>query len=123
MAQDYHERQPNRESARIEHKPPEFQQAPGESEADAVREAFAKNAGVQPEQVAGALSTADATTHANTLSRLQAERGNAFVQRVVAAMRSASEDLPCGQDSCVQRHSSGTHDPAQCGGCPHKRDH
>ncbi len=76
-----------REQGSKAHRKAEFQEAPGESEADAVREAFAKGAGVQPEQVAGALSAADTTTRANTLCRLQEERGNAYVQRVVSDSR------------------------------------
>src|SRR5207245_1680573 len=61
-----------------------FQEAPGESEAEATRDAFLKGAGPQPAGVASALSNADATLRGQALSRLQQERGNGYVQRVVA---------------------------------------
>lgn len=64
-----------------------FQEVPGEAEADAVRDAFLQNAGSTPASVAAALSGADAATKARVVSRLQQERGNAYVQRVMAETR------------------------------------
>lgn len=68
----------------VQRKTAEFQEAPGEEEADASREAFLKGAGQQPAEINAALSQADGSLRASALSRLQQERGNSFVQRVVA---------------------------------------
>jgi hypothetical protein len=65
----------------------EFQEVPGEAEADAVRDAFLKGAGPEPEGIAAALSGADGAARARAIGRLQRLRGNAFVQRVVAESR------------------------------------
>jgi hypothetical protein len=65
----------------------EFQEVPGEAEADAVRDAFLRGAGPEPEGIAHALSGADAASRARAIGRLQRERGNAFVQRVVNESR------------------------------------
>jgi Domain of unknown function (DUF4157) len=71
----------NREASQP--KPPVFQEAPGEADAEAVRDAFLKGAGPKPEDVAAGLTGADAVTRARAISRLQQERGNAYVQRVI----------------------------------------
>jgi hypothetical protein len=63
--------------------PARFDEAPGESEANAVRDAFLKNIGKQPQSAAQALSTADGSTRESAISRLQEERGNTYVKRVV----------------------------------------
>jgi len=73
--------------ATVKRKAAEFQEAPGEAEADAVRDAFLKGAGPEPQGVASALSGADSAARARTIGRLQRERGNAFVQRVVSESR------------------------------------
>ena len=65
----------------------EFQEVPGEAEADAVRDAFLKGAGPEPEGIAAALAGANGASRARAIGRLQRERGNAFVQRVVAESR------------------------------------
>jgi hypothetical protein len=65
-----------------QHKSAEFQEAPGEAEADAAREAFLKNAGQQPAEIASSLSRVDSSLRARAISRLQAERGNRFIQRM-----------------------------------------
>ena len=65
----------------------EFQEVPGEAEADAVRDAFLRGAGAQPAAVASALSDADGATRAHAVNRLQEERGNSYIQRVVAEAR------------------------------------
>ena len=62
---------------------PKFYEAPGEAEADAVRDAFLKNAGAQPENVASALAVVDSSTRSRAIRRLQRQRGNSYVQRVV----------------------------------------
>lgn len=64
---------------------PKFDEAPGEAEADAVRDAFLKGAGSQPEQVASTLSLADSATRSRVISRLQEQKGNGYVQRVAQA--------------------------------------
>src|SRR5262245_53540258 len=61
-----------------------FDEVPGEVEADASRDAFLRGAGSDPATVASALSGADGATRSEAVSRLQRERGNAYVQRVVA---------------------------------------
>jgi len=72
-----------------ERKQAQFDEAPGEAEADAVRDAFLKNAGSQPADVASALSSVDRSTRLRTINRLQKERGNGYVQRVAAETRGA----------------------------------
>jgi hypothetical protein len=67
----------------------DFDEVPGEAEADASRDAFLRGAGAEPATVASALSGADGATRSHALSRLQRERGNAYVQRVVAEARGA----------------------------------
>jgi hypothetical protein len=61
-----------------------FDEAPGEAEADAVRDAFLKNIGKQPQSAAQALSAADGSTRESAVSRLQEQHGNTYVKRVVA---------------------------------------
>lgn len=61
-----------------------FAEVVGEAEADAVSAAFLK-AVQRPPSVAAALSRADGATREHAVTRLQRERGNAYVQRVVAA--------------------------------------
>jgi hypothetical protein len=75
------------------HAPAQFDEAPGEAEADAVRDAFLKNAGAQPENVAAALSSADGATRSRAVSRLQQERGNRYIQRVVESSHGQSGKL------------------------------
>jgi hypothetical protein len=62
---------------------PKFDEAPGEAEADAVRDAFLKNAGTQPDLVAAALTAVDSSIRSRAINRLQRQRGNSYVQRVV----------------------------------------
>ena len=64
--------------------PAKFDEAPGEAEANAVRDAFLKNIGKQPESAAQALSAADGSTRESTVSRLQEQQGNSYVKRLVA---------------------------------------
>ena len=61
-------------------------QGGAESEADAVRDAFLQAAGTQPVSAASALGFSDDSTRA-CRHRMQEERGNGFVQRVVAEER------------------------------------
>jgi hypothetical protein len=63
----------------------EFQEAPGESEAEAAREAFLKGAGQQPGEVASSLNRVDRSLRASAVTRMQKERGNGYVQRVAGA--------------------------------------
>ena len=67
--------------------PAKFDEAPGETEANAVRDAFLKNIGKQPKSAAQALSTADGSTRESAINRLQEQRGNTYVKRVVADTR------------------------------------
>jgi hypothetical protein len=60
-----------------------FDEAPGEEEANAAREAFLKGAGQQPAELNAALNQVDGSLRASALSRLQQERGNNYVQRLV----------------------------------------
>lgn len=62
---------------------PQFDEAPGEAEADAAREAFLRGAGQQPVEIADALNQVDGSLRASAVRRLQKERGNSFVQRMV----------------------------------------
>ena len=105
-----------------------FQEASRHAGDNAVHASFLKGAGVQRANVATALSSADGMVRARVIHRLQQERGNAYVQRVVAAVRSTSPmvqldavfgELPCGMSACVQRHSSVAPDEATCEGCSH----
>jgi hypothetical protein len=64
--------------------PAKFDEAPGEAEANTVRDAFLNNIGKQPQSAAQALSAADSSTRESTVSRLQEQHGNAYVNRLVA---------------------------------------
>jgi len=66
----------------VQRKTAEFQEAPGEAEADASREEFLRSAGQQPDEIASSLSRVDRSLRARAVSRMQAQRGNRFVQRV-----------------------------------------
>ncbi len=67
----------------IQRKAREFREVPGEDEADAVRDAFLNRAGQSAADVASRLGSADLSTRERVLNRLQQERGNAYVRRVV----------------------------------------
>lgn len=67
---------------------PKFDEAPGEMEADAVRDAFLKNAGSESDQVASALSAIDGSTRSRAINHLQRQRGNNYVQRVIEDVQS-----------------------------------
>jgi len=102
----------NRE-ADVQRKPAEFQEAPGETEAEAVRDAFLKGAGPMPTDVAAGLNSADAVTRSRAINRLQQERGNAYVQRVVEEARGAPGRLvglsqPDMVDEVVGRKGGGS---------------
>lgn len=90
-----------------------FQEVPGESEADAVRDAFLQAAGTQPASAASVLGFSDDSTRARAVTRMQEERGNGFVQRVVAEERGTPGRLMgLSQDEMVgevqQRKGSGS---------------
>ncbi|MBI5876487.1 MAG: DUF4157 domain-containing protein [Chloroflexi bacterium] len=111
MSNEYDRVQHEREGAR-QTKPAEFQEAPGETEAEAMSRAFVQNAGTQPAQIASALSSADGSMRAQALSRLQQERGNAYVQRVVSESKGAPGRMvglsqPDMVDEVLQRKGSG----------------
>jgi hypothetical protein len=63
---------------------PKFDEAPGEEEANAVRDAFLNNVSKQPAATPQALSTVDSSTRASAVNRLQQQQGNTYVKRVVA---------------------------------------
>ena len=67
----------------------EFREVSGEDEADAVRDAFIERTRQSTADVASRLGSADVTTRARVLNRLQQERGNAYVQRVVSEAKGA----------------------------------
>ena len=99
----------------------EFDEAPGEAEAEAVRDAFLKNAGSQPADVAAALSSADGATRSSAVSRLQQERGNQYIQRVVAKQPGAPGrlvGLPQAQmvDEVQRRKGAGSPLPGEARG-------
>ena len=66
----------------MQRKTAEFQEAAGETEAEAAREAFLKGAGQQPAEVSSALNRVDRSLRASAVTRMQKERGNGYVQRV-----------------------------------------
>jgi len=89
-----------------------FDEAPGEAEAESARDAFLKGAGAQPANVASALANADQNLRTNALSRLQQERGNSYVQRVVAESKGTAGRLvgasqPEMVDEVLQRKGAG----------------
>ena len=101
------------QTSTIQRKSAEFQEAPGEAEANAVQNAFLSSMGRSPAKVAAALSRADDATVARVVSRLQQERGNQYVQRVVAAARGMPGQLvgrsqPEMVDEVQQRKGSGS---------------
>ncbi|MGH2367972.1 MAG: hypothetical protein ACRDI2_07225, partial [Chloroflexota bacterium] len=88
--------------AALHRKEAAFQEVPGETEAEAIRDAFLRGAGPQPQQVAAALPGVGGATQIQALSRLQQEHGNAFVQRIVTETR---RSLPPVGDQAVQRQN------------------
>ena len=99
-------------AAAAQHKPGEFQEAPGEAEANVMRDTFLQNAGPSATSQAAALSRADGGMRAAAVSRLQEDRGNSYVQRVVAESRGAPSRLvgmsqPDMVSEVVQRKGSG----------------
>jgi hypothetical protein len=103
---------PEREPA-VQPASPAFEEVPGEPEADAVRDAFLSRSGAEPAELGPALSGADGGVRARAVSRLQRERGNAYVQRVVAEARGAPGRLvgksqPEMVGEVLQRKGSGS---------------
>ena len=74
----------------VRRKAAEFQEVPGEAEADAVRSAFLQRS-ESPAQLNAALTGMGPTTRNMVVERLQRERGNAFVQRMVTAAQRTEE--------------------------------
>jgi hypothetical protein len=102
----------------VQTKPPAFQEAPGEPEAEAVRDAFLKGVGPMPAAVATGLNNADAVTRSRALRRLQQERGNAYVQRVIAEAQGTPGRLvglsqPEMVDEVASRKGGGSALPAE----------
>ena len=64
-----------------------FEEVPGEAEADAVRDAFLRHANSSRGGTVEAMAAAGPGTLPRVVTRLQAERGNAHVQRVVEGLR------------------------------------
>ena len=87
MSDEFDRSQLNRDPEVTSRRPAEFQEVPGEAEADAVRDAFLQRAGSDPAGLASALARVDGATRAKAVNRLQEERGNAYVQRIVAESR------------------------------------
>lgn len=80
----------SRDRDELGHRPPkaaEFQEVPGEAEAEAVRDAFLRGAGPALDAQAAALAQADGATQVRALALLQRERGNAYVQRLLSIAR------------------------------------
>ncbi len=67
------------------HRRPEFHEAPGETAADGVSEAFIRGSDPAPSSVVSALYRADDGTRERMLYRMQTDIGNQYVQRVAAA--------------------------------------
>ena len=67
------------------HRRPEFHEAPGESAADGVSEAFIRGSDPAPSSVVSALYRADDGTRERMLYRMQNDIGNQYVQRVATA--------------------------------------
>ena len=106
-----------RESA-VQRKAASFQEVPGEAEADAARDAFLRQAGTGPAGVASALTSADPASRIRAVSRLQEERGNAYVQRVVSEARGAPGRLVGASqaemvEEVAQRKDAGNQLPAE----------
>jgi hypothetical protein len=97
-----------------------FQEAPGEAEAEAARDAFLKGTGPKPEDVAAGLDEADAVSRARLIQRLQRERGNAYVQRVVEARGTSGRLVGLSQpemvEEVVSRKGGGSPLPAETRG-------
>lgn len=77
----------NETEAALRRKPAEFQEAPGETEANTSRDAFLHGAAVESAGFADTLANADRATLARAVNRLQQEQGNTYVQRVVTEAR------------------------------------
>lgn len=82
----------------------------GAIETNAVRDALLRDP--NPASVVSALARADASTQVRAITRLQQQHGNAFVQRVVAAMRGAPADLQRRTALQLQRQPAGLAAPA-----------
>lgn len=95
-----HEAAPGRRSGS------DFDAVPGEAEADALRDAFLKSARPDPASQALALFGVDSATRARAINRLQQERGNVYVQRMLA-------ELPQASGVRVQREDTPPRDPEQ----------
>ncbi len=113
MPEQFDPSQAHRQHEEQVRQPANFQEVPGEAEADAVRDAFLKNAGSSPADVASALSVTDSATRSRAVSRLQQERGNAYIQRVVAEARGTpgrmvGRSQPEMVDEVLQRKGSGS---------------
>lgn len=66
---------------------PGFDEAPGEAQADSARDSVLTGTGQAADRQAEQLSRVDPALRADALFRLQAERGNRHVQRVVSARK------------------------------------
>jgi hypothetical protein len=92
----------NETEAALRRKPAEFQEAPGETEADASRDVFLHGAAGSTD-LSGTLANADRATLARAVNRLQQEQGNSYVQRVVTEARGLPGRLVGqSQDQMVQ---------------------
>src|SRR5262249_21162198 len=83
-------------------------EAPGESEAEIARDTFIGSDGRERADVVSGLSTADPTTRSRIISRLQQERGNAYVQRIVAEVHSSHHVTLSRSASILQRQQPPT---------------
>jgi hypothetical protein len=102
--------------ATLRRKEAQFDEVPGEDQADAVRDAFLLGAGPQATGLSSALAAADGATQARVVSRLQQEQGNAYVQRVLAEVHGTPGSLVgISQDEMVdevmQRKGAGSQLP------------
>jgi hypothetical protein len=92
----------NETEAALRRKSSEFQEAPGETEADASRDVFLHGAAGSTD-LSGTLANADRATLARAVNRLQQEQGNSYVQRVVTEARGLPGRLVGqSQDQMVQ---------------------
>jgi len=82
----------------IRRNPAQFRDAPGEAEADAVRDAYLKGMRPGPAQQAAVLSRADSMARARVVGWLQRELGNAYVMRLMDHV------VPSGSAQAERQH-------------------
>ncbi|MCL4486539.1 MAG: DUF4157 domain-containing protein [Chloroflexi bacterium] len=80
----------------VRSKPAAFHEVSGEEEADAVRDAFLRNAGPDPASLASSLIHADPASRIRVVRQVQRLRGNAYVQRIMSESHPSTASLGRG---------------------------